>query len=70
MYFCRQQKKRDLGLIHYLFGGSVAVVLLPPEFGLHLQPDVLEVDVSVHRLHVTLGHVVGCRLPVAAVREV
>lgn len=54
----------------YRFGRSVAAVLLSPEFSLHLQLDVLEVDASVHRLHVTLGHVIRRRLPVAAVREI
>lgn len=54
----------------YRFGRSVAAVLLSPEFSLHLQLDVLEVDASVHRLHVTLGHVIWRRLPVAAVREI
>lgn len=54
----------------YLFGRSVAVVLFSPELGLHLQPDVLKVNSSVHRLHVTLGHIIACRLPVAAVWEI
>lgn len=59
-----------LVFLPYLFGRSVAIVLLAPKFGLHLQPDVLKVNAPVHRLHITLGHVVGCRLPVAAVREI
>lgn len=61
--------QRRLGLF-YLFGRPVPVVFLPPQLGLHLQPDVLKVNVSVHRLHVALGHIVAGRLPVAAVWEV
>lgn len=61
--------QRRLGLV-YLFGRPVPVVLLSPKLGLHLQPDVLEVNVSVHRLHVALGHIVAGRLPVAAVGEI
>lgn len=56
-------------LLH-LLGRSVAAVLLSPEFGLHLQPDILKVNISVHRLHVTLGDVIRCWLPVAAVWEI
>lgn len=46
------------------------VVLLPPEFGIHLQPDILKIDFSVHGLHISLSNVVRRRLPVTAVREV
>lgn len=56
--------------LSYLFGRSMAVVLFSPELRLHLQPDVFKVNISVHRLHVTLGHIVRCWLPVAAVWEI
>lgn len=62
-----QQLKTGL---FYLFGRPVPVVLLSPQLGFHLQPDVLEVNISVHRLHVALGHIVAGRLPVAAVWEI
>jgi hypothetical protein len=54
----------------YLFGWPVAVVLFSPEFGLHLQPDILKVHIPVHRLHVALRYIVTRTLPVTTVGEV
>lgn len=48
----------------YLLGRVVSVVLLPPQLGVHLQLDVLEVHLAVHVLHVLLGDVVRSMLPV------
>lgn len=44
----------------------MSVVLLPPDFGVHLQTDILEVNISIHLLNVPLGHVVLCVTPVTA----
>ena len=50
----------------YLLRGVVSVVLLPPDFGVHLQTDILEVNISIHLLNVPLGHIVLCMTPVTA----
>ena len=47
----------------------MTVVLLAPQLGVHLQADVLEVDIASNVLHVTLSNVVTRLLrPVARVQ--
>ena len=53
----------------HLLRGVVPVELLAPQLRVHLQLDVLHVDVARHVLHVRLRHVVLRVLPVVRVRE-
>ena len=52
-----------------LLGWLVFVVLLSPEFGIHLQLHVLEVHLPPCLLHVPLGNVVGGVSPVGMLGE-
>lgn len=67
---CRGGGGRHTGRHTHLLGGLVAIILLSPELGLHLQAHVLEVHVSAHRLDVALRHVVGGPFPLLRVQEV
>lgn len=47
----------------------MSVVLLPPKLSIHLQLDVLKVNLAIDILHVALGHIVLSPLKVMAVSE-
>ena len=60
----------NLPKFSHLFGRVMPVVFLSPQFCVHLQSNILKVDVSVDVIDVVFRHIVQRVLPVPRPREV